>query len=71
MQVCEQIDTCSDAAKAQADKCSKPLAPLYAGQPVAMYDALKKIWGPATVICILPQSSYQVCTSNGSTYCHM
>ena len=31
----EQIDTCSEAAKAQADKCSKTLAPLYAGQPVA------------------------------------
>ena len=44
--------------------------PPYAGQPVATYDTLRKIWVPATVICILPQSSYQVCTSNGSTYCH-
>ena len=71
IQVSEQIDTCSEAAKAQADKCSKTLAPLYAGHPVAMYNTLKKIWVPATVICILSQDSYQVCTSNGSTYCHM
>ena len=67
-QVCEQIHTCSESAKAQAGKCSKTLAPLYAGQPVAMYNTLQKIWVPATVICILPWNSYQVCTSNGSTY---
>ena len=54
--------------KAQADKCSKTLAPLHAGQPVAMYDTLQKIWVPATVIHVLPWNSYQVCTSNGSTY---
>ena len=47
------------------------LAPMYAGQPVATYDTLLKIWVPATVICILPWSSYLVRTSNGSTYCHM
>ena len=35
-----------------------------------MYDTLQKIWVPTTVICILPQNSYQVCTSNGSTYQH-
>ena len=70
MQVCEQIDTRSDAAKTQADKCSKTLATLYAGQPVAMYDTLRKIWVPATVIRVHPQDSYQVCTSAGSTYCH-
>ena len=69
--VCEQIDTCSEAAKAQADKHSKTLALLYAGQPVATYDTLQKIWVPATVICLLQWNSYQVCTSNGSTYCHM
>ena len=66
----EQIDTHSESAKAQADKCSKTFAPLYAGQLVATYDTLQKIWVPATVICILPWNSYQVCTSNGSTYCH-
>ena len=71
MQVCEQIDTCPKAAKSQADKCNKTLAPLYAGQPVATYDTLRKLWVPATVICILPQNSYLVCTSNGSTYCRM
>ena len=70
MQVHEQIDTCSEAVKSQADKRSKSLAPLYAGQPVATYDTLRKIWVPATVIRILPQSSYLVCISNGSTYCH-
>ena len=65
----EQIDTCSESAKAQADKCSKTLVPLYAGQPVVTYDTLQKIWVPSTVICILPWNSYQVCISNGSTYC--
>ena len=69
IQIYEQIDTCSKAAKAQADKHSKTLVPLYAGQPVAMYDTLRRIWVPATVICVLPQNRYQVCTSNGSTYC--
>ena len=71
LQVHEQIDTCSEAVKTQADKHSKTLVPLYAGQPVATYDTLQKLWVPATVICILPQSSYLVCTSYGSTYCHM
>ena len=71
MQVHEQIDTCSEAVKSQVDKHSKTLVPLYAGQPVATYDTLQKIWVPATVICILPRSSYLVCTSNGSTYCCM
>ena len=33
-----------------------------------MYDTLLKIWVPATVIHVLPWNSYQVCTSNGSTY---
>ena len=40
----EQIDTHSEAAKSQTDKCSKTLAPLYSGQPVATYDTLWKIW---------------------------
>ena len=71
MQVHEQINTHSEATKSQVDKCSKTLAPLYAGQPVTTYDTLRKIWVPATVICILPWRSYLVCTSNGSTYCHM
>ena len=44
---------------------------MYAGQPVATYDTLQKIWVPATVIHILPWNSYLVHTSNGSTYCHM
>ena len=39
-------------------------------QPVAMHDALWKIWVPATVMHVPPQNSYQVCTSNGSSYHH-
>ena len=70
IQVHGQINACSESAKAQADKCSKTLVPLYAGQPVATYDTLQKLWVPATVICILPWISYLVCTSNGSTYHH-
>ena len=69
MQVCEQIDACSEVAKSQAYKHIKTLVPLYAGQPVATYDTLRKIWIPATVIRILPWSSYLVHISNGSTYC--
>ena len=68
IQVHEQIDTCSEVTKSQANKHSKALAPLYAGQPVATYDTLRKIWVPATVIHVLPWNSYQVHTSNGSTY---
>ena len=37
LQVHKWIDTCSDTCKSQADKHCKSLAPLYAGQPVAMY----------------------------------
>ena len=33
-----------------------------------MYDTLRKIWVPATVIHVLPQDSYQVHTNNGSKY---
>ena len=69
IQVHEQINTCSEATKSQVDKCSKTPVPLYAGQPVAMYDTFRKIWVPATVICVLPWNSYQVHTSNGSIYC--
>ena len=55
VQVCEQMDTCSYAFKTQADKHCKSLVPLYAGQPVATYDALYKIWIPAMVVCVLPK----------------
>ena len=34
-----------------------------------MYDTLCKIWIPATVVCVLPKDSYQVCTSNSMVYC--
>ena len=67
-QVHEWIDTYSDIFRSQADKHCKSLAPLYAGQPVAMYDTLHKIWIPTTVVHMLPKDSYQVCTSNGTVY---
>ena len=68
IQVHEQINTSSEVAKSQADKCSKTLVPLFAGQQVAI---LRRIWVPTTVIRVLPWDSYQVHTSNGSTYQHM
>ena len=55
LQVCEWIESHSDAFKLQADKCCKSLTPLYAGQPVAMYETLCKILIPAMVVCILPK----------------
>ena len=70
LKIHEWIDARSVAFKSQADKWCKSLAPLYAGQPVAMYNTLHKIWIPATVLCVLPKDSYQVCTSNGMVYCH-
>ena len=69
--VCEWIDSHSDAFRALVDKHCKPLAPLYAGQAIAMYKTLWKIWIPATVVCTLPKDSYQVGTSDGVVYCHM
>ena len=68
-QVREWINTHSDASKAQEDKHCRPLAPLYAGQPVAMYDTICKIWIPATVVHVLSKDSYQACSSNGMAYC--
>ena len=71
LRIHERIDACSNASKSQADKWCKSLAPLYASQPIVMYDTLHKIWIPATVVCVLPKDSYQVQTSNGMVYCHM
>ena len=59
----------SDASKSQADKQYKSLAPLYASQPIVMYNTLCKIWIPATVVHVLLKDSYQVCTSNGMVHC--
>ena len=71
LQVHEQIGACSEAFKSQVDKHCKSLKPLYAHQPAVMYDTLHKIWIPATVVHMLPKDSYQVCTSDGTAYCHM
>ena len=68
LQIHKQIDAHSDASKSQTDKWCKSLSPLYTGQPFVMYDTLHKIWIPATVLCVLPKDSYQVCTSNGMVY---
>ena len=68
LQVHEWIDTHSNTFRSQNDKHCKSLASLYAGQPVAMYDIICKIWIPATVVCILPKDSYQLCTSNSTVY---
>ena len=53
----EWIDTHFDTFRSQADKHCKFLAPLYAGQPVTMYDTLHKIWVPTTVLCVLPKDT--------------
>ena len=50
LQICKWLDACSDASMSQADKQCKSLAPLYASQPIAMYDTLCKFWIPATVV---------------------
>ena len=68
LQIHERIDAHS---KSQAEKQCKSLAPVYAHQPIAMYDTLCKSWIPATVVHALPKDSYQVHTSNGVVYHHM
>ena len=70
LQVCEWIATHSNTFRSQADKHCKSLASLYASQPVTMYETLHKIWVPATLVCVLPKDSYQVCTSDGTVYHH-
>ena len=55
----------------KADKHCICLAPLYVGQPIAMYDYLHQIWIPAMVVHILPKDSHQVHTNDGTVYCHM
>ena len=71
LQVSEQIATHSDTFRSQVDKHCKSLAPLYAGQPVAMYDTVHSIWVPTTVVHVLPKDSYQVHTSDGTVYHHL
>ena len=70
LQVQEHLEDWAEHAKSLADKCSKQLAPFYAGQPTATFDTLRKICIPATVVCFLPKKSNQVCTANGTIYCH-
>ena len=31
---------------------------------------MRKIWIPTTEVHVLPKNSYQVCTANGTIYCH-
>ena len=70
LQVQEYLKDEAKHAKSYADKCSKQLAPFYAGQPIATFDTLRKIWIPATVVHVLPKNSYQVCTAHGTIYHH-
>ena len=70
LQVQEHLEDWAEHAKSYADKCSKQFAPSYAGQPIATFDTLRKIWIPTTVVCVLPENSYQVHTANGTIYCH-
>ena len=71
LQIHECIDAGSNASKSQADKWCKSLAPLYASQPIAMYDTILKSWIPTTVVHVLLKDGYQVHTSNGVVYCCM
>ena len=69
LQVQEHLEDQVKHAKSYAVKCSKQLAPFCAGQPIAIFDTLRKISIPATVVHVLPKNSYHVCTANG-TICH-
>ena len=75
LQVQDCLEDWAKKAKSNADKCSKQHALLYAGQPIATFDTLRKIYIPTTVVCILPKDSYQVCTANRTIYhctrCHV
>ena len=44
----EHLEDQADHAKFYADKHSKQLTPFYAGEPIATFDTLRKIWIPAT-----------------------
>ena len=50
LQVQEHFEDQAKHVKYYADKCSKQLAPFYAGQPIATIDTMRKIWIPATVV---------------------
>ena len=53
LQVQEHVADLEDRAEhatSYANKCSKQLASFYAGQPIATFDTLRKIWIPATVV---------------------
>ena len=70
LQVQEHLDDWAKHAMSYAHKCSKQLMPFYAVQPIATFDTLRKIWIPTAVVHVLPKNSYQVCTTNGTIYCH-
>ena len=53
LQVQEHHEDQAEHAKPYADKHSKQLAPFYAGQPIATFDTLRKIWIPTTLIILL------------------
>ena len=70
LQVQEHLEDQAEHAKSYADKCSKQLAPFYAGQPIATFDTLRKTWIPTTVVLVLLKNSYHISTANRTIYCH-
>ena len=75
LQVHEYLEDQAEHANSYADKGCKHLAPFYAVESIAIFDTLRKIWIPATVVCVLPKNSYQLHTENGTIYqctrCHL
>ena len=75
LQVQEHLKDWAEHVKSYAYKHSKQLAPFYAGQPIATFDTLRKIWIPTTVVHVFCKNSYQVCNANGTIYhctrCHL
>ena len=59
-----------EKANSNADRCSKQLPLFYTDQSITTLDTQRKIWIPATVVCVLPEDSYQVCIANWTTYHH-
>ena len=64
----DHLENKAKNSKAYYDRSAKDLAPMYAGQQVAMYHRIKKFWVPATIARVLPNDSYLIHTQNGSTY---
>ena len=75
LQVQEHLEDWAEHTKSYAGMHFKQIAAFYAGQPIATFDTLRKIWIPSTGFHVIPENSYQVCTANGTIYhntrCHL